>query len=195
MTIIRLRSGKLFVHSPISPESELMNQTRALGEVEFIVSPNKIHHLYMGDWKELYPQAKIYASPGLKQRRKDLEFFSVLGDVADQGWAEEIDQHVFAGSWAMQEVLFFHKETRTLILADLIENFDKDWFSGWKRRVANLIGIVEPDGRAPLDYRMSFLGRKSMARASVERIRAWRPKNIIIAHGACYKGDGKKELE
>ncbi len=92
-------------------------------------------------------------------------------------------------------MLFFKKGTTTLILADWIENFDKDWFRCWKRWIAILIGIVEPDGRAPLDYRMSFLGRKSKARASVERIRAWKPRNIIIAHGACYKGNGMEELE
>jgi hypothetical protein len=49
----------------------------------------------------------------------------------------------------MEEVVFFHRKTRTLILADYIENFEADkvgFFYAWLVRLG---GIVDPDGKAP----------------------------------------------
>lgn len=195
MAVICLSNGELFVHSPISPEKELMDEVNLLGEVKYLTSPNKIHHLFMGDWKELYPNSRMYSSPGLAKRRPDLMFDRELLDQPEPEWANEIDQLIFAGSWVMQEMIFFHRLSKTLILADLIENFDRNWFTGWRKWAAKFAGILEPDGRAPIDYRFSFLGRKSKARASVERMKTWKPDNIIIAHGACYKGNAGEELE
>jgi len=195
MTIIRLEGGRLFVHSPIAPAPEMMAQVADLGNVAFLVSPNNIHHLYLGQWGDMFPEAQIYASPGLKDKRPDISFDGELCDVPEPDWAEEIDQVIFKGSPAMQEVVFFHKESRTLILADLIENFDRHWFTGWKGWVARIIGIVQPDGRAPLEWRLSFLFGKKDARSALAKIMSWQPECIIIAHGHIYEKDGMKELK
>lgn len=40
MTIIRLSSGALWIHSP----EKLVDELAALGTVEYLVSPNKLHH-------------------------------------------------------------------------------------------------------------------------------------------------------
>ena len=48
MTVIKLKSGDLFVHSPISPTPQMLQEVVSLGEVKYIVSPNKIHHLFHG---------------------------------------------------------------------------------------------------------------------------------------------------
>ena len=95
----------------------------------------------------------------------------------------------------MDEVVFFHKPSQTLILADLIENFDRDWFKGWRRWIAGLAGIIAPKGKAPLDFRLSFFGRKAAARKSFARIIGWQPKHIIIAHGHCFKNNAMDELK
>ncbi|HHI82973.1 MAG TPA: DUF4336 domain-containing protein [Rhizobiales bacterium] len=195
MTLVRLDGGKLFVHSPIAPDSELVKAVTALGEVAFLVSPNKIHHLYLGQWGELFPRARIYASPGLKEKRRDISFDGKLGNVPEPGWAGQIDQVVFAGSPVMQEVVFFHEKSRTVIFADLIENFDRDWFTGWKGWIARHWGITQPDGRAPLEWRLSFLFGHKQAKKALAKIMSWQPERIIVAHGACYEKDGVKELK
>ncbi len=199
MTVIRLTCGfrgdEIFVHSPISPTPELLQEIVALGEVTYIVSPNKIHHLYLGDWSDIFPEAQVFASPGLMNKRPELSFDGELGDVPETGWAKEIDQLIFAGSRAMDEVVFFHKPSRTLILADLIENFDKDWFKGWRGVLAKLVGIVAPNGKMPLDFRLSFFARKTLARKCLDRMTDWQPKHIIIAHGHCFKNNAMDELK
>ncbi len=195
MTIIKLENDELFIHSPIAPTKEILAEIDKLGEVAFLVSPNKIHHLFLGDWKKIYPKAKMFASPGLKKKRNDLVFDGELQNEPEEKWAKEIDQIIFAGSKAVSEVVFFHKSSKTLILADLIENFEKDWFKGWKRIIMPFVGIIAPNGKAPIDFRLSFLGGKAKAKKSLAQMKAWQPENIIIAHGICFKGTGIKELE
>ena len=47
-------------------------------------------------------------------------------------WAADIDQVVVHGSFALTEVVFFHRRSRTALFADLIQNFPRDWFKGWR---------------------------------------------------------------
>ena len=199
MTVIRLTTGahgdEVFIHSPISPTPELLQEVVALGDVAYIVSPNKIHHLYLGDWADIFPDAQVFASPGLMNKRPELSFDGELGDVPEIDWAKEIDQLIFAGSRVLDEVVFFHKPSRTLILADLIENFDPKWFTGWKGWIARIGGIVAPRGKAPLDFRLTFFGHKAQAKKSLARMMDWQPENIIIAHGHCFKNNAMSELK
>ena len=199
MTVIRLTAGprgdEVFIHSPISPTPEILQEVVGLGEVAYIVSPNKIHHLYLGDWADIFPDAQIFASPGLMNKRPELSFDGELGDVPETGWAKEIDQLIFAGSRVMDEVVFFHQPSQTLILADLIENFDRNWFKGWRGVVARLAGIVAPDGKMPIDFRWSFCGHKKQAKVCFERMLDWQPRQIIIAHGHCFKTNAIGELK
>jgi hypothetical protein len=189
MVLIRLAGGGLFVWSPIALTPDLKAETDRLGPVEHLVSPNPIHHLSMGEWKAAYPAAKLYASPGLVKKRKDLHFDATLGDVAPAAWAADIDQVEMAGSFAMTEIVFFHRESRTAIFADLIENFSEDWFKGWKGWLARLDGIVGPYGGAPREWRFSFRNRKT-ARERLARILAWQPEQVVMAHGEMTRTDG-----
>jgi len=142
----------------------------------------------MGEWKAAYPGAKLHASPGLAKRRKDLRFDGLLGDTPDPAWAADIDQVEMAGSFAMTEIVFFHRKSRTAIFADLIENFARDWFKSWKGILARLDGIVGPYGGAPREWRATF--RKATARAALARILAWQPEQVVMAHGEMTRHDG-----
>ena len=51
MVVVRLGDGGLWVWSPIAPSRELEDAVRALGPVRHLVSPNKLHHLFLGAWK------------------------------------------------------------------------------------------------------------------------------------------------
>jgi hypothetical protein len=190
MVIVRLADGRLFVWSPIALTAALRDAVAALGEVRFLVSPNVIHHLFLGDWKEAFPDARLYASPKLRRKRKDLAFDADLGDAPPPEWQAEIDQVAVRGSFAMTEIVFFHLASRTAIFADLIENFRPDWFTGWKGVLARLDGIVAPHPGAPREWRLSFLGRRA-ARASLERILAWPIERVVMAHGEPVTQDGR----
>ena len=198
MVIVRLGGGEVFLWSPIEPDERLRSWIEALGPIKHLVSPNKLHYAHIGAWKRAYPEAVAWASPGVRERAEaqgiEVAFDAELGDEPDPAWREDLDQLIFRGSRLMEEVVFFHCKTRTVILADLIENFEPEKVGGAYRWLVRLAGAADPDGKAPLDLKLTFLGRNDQARASLGRVLAWEPEKVIVAHGRWYDRDGTKEL-
>jgi glyoxylase-like metal-dependent hydrolase (beta-lactamase superfamily II) len=180
MTVVQLADGGLFVHSPLEPVPELRAEIEALGPVRCVVSPNKLHHLFLGPFRQAFPSAQVFASPGLEKKRRDLYFDAALGDEAEPLWAADLDQTVVRGSRVMEEVVFFHAESRTLIVADLCEHFGP-WSPRLTRLVAR-VGNMYAKPRMPPDWQLSFRNREA-TRASFQRILAWDFDRVILAHG------------
>jgi hypothetical protein len=189
MAVIRLDDGSLFVWSPIALDAALQTEINALGPVDYLVSPNKLHYLYLPQWKRAWPAARLYAPPGLAAKRHNIAFDAAADDAAP--WANQIEPLCFAGSFAMDEIVFFHHASRTALFADLIQNFPLGWFTGWRGWVARLDGIMTPDYGAPREWRASFLNRRA-ARRALARITAWHPERVIIAHGMMAREDGEE---
>jgi hypothetical protein len=133
MVIVRLSDGDLFVWSPIPLSLPMRREVDKLGPVRHLVAPNLLHHLFLAEWKSAYPEARLYAAPGLRGRRGDLTFDFDLVDTPNPRWAADLDQVLMRGSVAMTEVVFFHYRSRTVIFADLIQNLANGWFKGWRR--------------------------------------------------------------
>lgn len=197
MTIARLADGGLWCHSPIAPDEALFAAIDALGPVRHLVSPNKLHYAHVAAWKQRYPEATAWASPGVRGRAAsqhvDVAFDADLGEAPELAWRTEFDQLHFRGSRAIEEVVFLHRPSATLILADLIENFEAPKLGMTMRWIARLGGVLDPDGKAPLDMRFTFRDRAS-ARVCLQRIMAWRPQRVILSHGRCYLEHAEAEL-
>jgi hypothetical protein len=190
MALIRLSDGSLFIWSPTALSDDLRAAVDALGPVRHIVAPNALHHLFIGEWHRAYPDAKIYAAPGLRAKRRDIAFDGDLHDAPASGWSGDIDQVMVRGNWITTEIVFFHRQSRTVIFTDLIQHFDAGWFTGWRALVARLDLLTAPDPAVPRKFRIAFLDR-SMARAALHRILAWPAEKILMAHGAPIEGDGR----
>ncbi|MDH5444012.1 MAG: DUF4336 domain-containing protein [Gammaproteobacteria bacterium] len=63
MTVIRINDSELWIHSPEKLNPELLTELASLGEVKYLISPNVLHHLYLGEWFKAFPDAKNYAAP------------------------------------------------------------------------------------------------------------------------------------
>ncbi|HUB48309.1 MAG TPA: DUF4336 domain-containing protein [Acetobacteraceae bacterium] len=187
--VIRLSQGGLFIWSPVALSSMLRGSIDLLGPVHCLVSPNALHHLFLAEWQSAYPAARLYGSPRLRRKRQDLAFAGVLGDAPEPEWAADIDQVVVRGSFALTEIVFFHRSSHTVLFADLIQNFPRDWFKGWRGVAARLGGIVAPDPGTPSDWRASFLNRNA-ARVALGQILAWPIERVLIAHGDLPAADG-----
>ncbi|MCB9744012.1 MAG: DUF4336 domain-containing protein [Alphaproteobacteria bacterium] len=198
-TVARLSDGSLWVHSPTEPDEGLFAQLDAWGPVRHLVSPNKIHYAWIGPWKQRYPEATAWASPGVRERAEaqgiEVAFDADLEDAPPEAWAPDIDQLIFRGSRFMEEVVFLHRASRTLILADLIENFEPQKVAPRWRWAMRLGGVTAPDGKAPADLRATFIGRKELARESLQRMKAWAPERIVLSHGAWFPEGGAAELD
>ncbi|XOZ34587.1 DUF4336 domain-containing protein [Halomonadaceae bacterium KBTZ08] len=196
--IIRFPDNRLWLWSPIALTSELKAAVDALGTVAWLVSPNKLHHLYLGQWQEAYKGAELWGPPSVVRKRPDLAFTGILGERPPASWAGVIDQLWFHYSLALEEVIFFHKASGTAIVADLSENFSEAFleahWAGWQRTIARLWRIVQPWGYAPLEIRLTTL-RRRQARAALERMLAWNPQRVIMAHGEWVDEQGRAYLE
>lgn len=193
MALARLTDGSLWVWSPIALTPELERAVDSLGPVRQIVSPNKIHHLFLGEWAERWPDARLHAPPGLAERKPRLRFDAALADEPDPAWASDIDQAIFRGSFAMEEVAFFHRPSRTAIFGDLVQRHDPTQMKGAKGLLMRLDGLVGERGSTPREWRASFL-RRGPARAARTRVLAWEPERLVIAHGSCAQQDATQIL-
>ena len=63
MVIVRLADGGLWLWSPVQRSAALEGEVRALGPVRHIVSPNKLHYLFLGEWQTAFPDASLWATP------------------------------------------------------------------------------------------------------------------------------------
>jgi hypothetical protein len=190
MSVFRLsdEGGGLWLHSPIALDRPLREELNALGRVRFVVCPNIGHHMFAGEYFGAYPDASFYAAPGLPEKRPDLPFNAVLGDVPELGWAKDLDQALFRGNQMVREVVFCHQESRTLLVTDLVQTAD----SGGPlltRLVKRLTGTYKRPG-LPLPFRFGFRD-KAAARASVERILSWDFDRIVLCHGPIVESGGK----
>lgn len=200
MTVIKLKNSDLWIHSPINPTEKLIKQLNSIGKVTHLISPNKLHYAYIAKWQELFPSAVAWASPGVVERASsrgiEINFDRFLEDSPPAEWESEINQLIFTGSKAVEEVVFYHLDSQVLILTDLIENFDlerapnKYW--GYIYKIA---GISAPKGKTPIDFKLTFVGNKNLVREHVEQIIDWHPQTIIISHGDIFTENGVEEIK
>jgi hypothetical protein len=180
----RLQNCRTRAHglwSPVALSEELASAVDAIGPV---VSPNKLHHLFLSEWAKRWPDARLYAPPGLARKRPNLRFDAELMDEPDPAWAADIDQVIFRGSFAMEEVAFFHRASRTAIIGDLVQRFPESKMSGWRGMLMRLDGLVGEHGSTPREWRASFLGRGAARRAR-DKVLGWKAERLLIAHGEC----------
>lgn len=190
MTVVRLADGGLFVHSPIARSGGIAAAVDALGPVKVVVAPSLFHHLYVGEWMEAYPDAGFFPCPGLARKRRDLAWTRALSDMPEPAWADEIDQVYFAARTLEDEVVFFHRPSRTMICADALFNLATHP-SRLTRIAAFLIGNREP-GSTLLER--VLIRRRAEAREQVARMLAWEPERIVLAHGDLVEKDGVSVL-
>lgn len=191
MTVVRLSDGGLFLHSPIRLDSGLRAELDGRGEVRTIVAPNKAHHLFAADCREAYPNARLYAAPGLPEKRKDLRFDGLLADEPRLEWRNDLEQRIIRGMPMLNEVAFFHPSTRTLILTDLVFNVPKGRTWG----VPLVFHLMGAGGKFGPHRLMRWMIRDQQAtRLSLGQILRWDFDRVIVAHGDVLESGGRQKL-
>ena len=180
MIVARLAGGGLWVHSPPIPTPENRDALTALGVVRHVVGPSLWHDECMAEFQSAHPEAIFHATPGLAGRCRDVRFACELGDSSHADWAGDLEQHLVRGMPRMNEVVFFHRAARALILADLAINVGPP--ASFVTRC--LFGLAGAWNRfTPTRYCRSLIEDRSALQASVERILGWEFECIVVGHG------------
>jgi hypothetical protein len=160
-----------------------------LGTVKWIVAPSVMHDLFLGPYTRQFPNAEFYGARGLEQRFPWIPF-ETFPDVSP--WAEELVYLELGGMPKINEVVFYHRPSRTLIVADLLFNLQADQ-NTWGRLMMRMIGIYKCTGASRL-FR-SFIKDRSAFRASLDRIlQEWDFDRIVMGHGEVIETGGKEVL-
>ncbi len=190
MAVIRLTGGGLLIWSPVALTDPLRQAVDALGDVHSLVAPNTLHDLFLSEWRVAYPGVQLHAAPGLAARRSDLTPVAELSDTLPPEWAADIDLVVVRGNRITTEAVLFHRPSATVLFTDLIQQFPRDWFGGWRALVARLDLMTEPEPAVPRKFRVAFTDRPA-ARAALRRIQAWPAEKVVMAHGTPIEREGR----
>ncbi|MBW7925803.1 MAG: hypothetical protein H3C59_13820 [Burkholderiaceae bacterium] len=97
----------------------------------------------------------------------------------------------------MDELIFFHRASRTAIIADLSQTFSETFLKRhwpwWMRPIARLSKMVEGWGYPPIDYRISFRKRVT-ARPKIRELIGKHPEHVVMAHGEVVRTEGEAFL-
>jgi hypothetical protein len=198
MTVIRLTSGELLLHSPTRFTDGLRRELAALGRIRHLLAPNLAHWSFLPSWQHHVPGAITWAAPGLRRRTKvrrgGLRLDQELEDTTPPEWGDTVALVTVPGGMGFHEATLFHRPTRTLVLTDLVVNLEPQKLPGAMRPVVRLLGSMAPDGRAPLYLQAVIRRRHRAAAEAASRLLALAPERVIFAHGRWFEQDGTAAL-
>ena len=191
MAVVRLPSdGGLWIWSPVALTEDIRAAVDALGRVRHIVAPNSLHHAFLAEWAAAYPGARVHAAPGLTQHAVATGIHSILGDEPDPAWGAALDQVIVQDFRITTEVVFYHRESSTVLVTDLIQQIPQGWYRGWRGVVARLDLMTAPITSVPRKFRIRT--DRPIAREGVRRILDWPASRLVMAHGAPISSNGKE---
>lgn len=196
MTVVRFSDSSLWVNSPVSVPFDTLKRITELGPVRYLLAATPRHVWRLAAWHTLFLEAQLWASrpTPFTLKKGHLPFAGILGDEPPQIWKHDFDQLAFKGNPLIEEVLFFHKQSRTVILDDLIQIHPMVKSKPFRNALLKLGGVASPDGGVPLDIRLSFTHR-DLARQSLEKLLSWDFDKLVLAHGVCIEKDAKPFVE
>ncbi|KAF5352166.1 hypothetical protein D9758_009194 [Tetrapyrgos nigripes] len=125
-TAIKLSTGDVWVLASTPLTVDTKETLDKMGPVKYIMAGDFVHHLFLGEFKKAYPQAKVIGVDGLgaKKKAEGLTMDGEYGkDPADTryGFEDEIKSCYFSG-FQNKDVAFCHVSSKSLIVADLFFN-------------------------------------------------------------------------
>lgn len=141
MTVVKLEEGGLLVYAPVAPTPECIQLVKALvaehGEVKYIILPTISgleHKVFVGPFARCFPKAKVYVAPhqwsfpinlplswlGFPPQRTEI----LPADSSQTPFGEQFDYAILdridLGPGQFEEVAFFDKRSRTLLVTDSV---------------------------------------------------------------------------
>jgi len=191
-TVVRLSSGGVWLHSPGPLQPALTAEISALGPVQALIAPNAMHHLYLSQNVQAFPQAIVYVSPALPAKIKGVFAYEILSNEPPALWHDDLAQQLVGGMPKLQEVVFLHRASRTLILTDLafhIRHSDS-WFTRLFMRLNGAYGHFGPSR-----ILRTLVKDRAALRSSLARIQEWDFDRVIVTHGDVLEQGGKAAMQ
>jgi hypothetical protein len=186
----------VWIASPVPARFATLADIVALGPVRYLVSPTPRHFWRLNAWHQLFPEAELWSSPinPISLKRGDLPLTGILGDRVPDRWAGELDQVLVRGSHWLNEVVFFHAPSRTLLVEDVIQIHQPHQGHTLRNALIALGGVAAPRGGVARDIRLTFRD-KAAARESIDRVLQWDFDKLVVAHGPVVTSAARPAVE
>ena len=191
VSVVRLRSGDLVIHStgPFSPED--VENIKALGRPAFLLDALSKHDTFAKEGRAAFPDLPYYAPAGFSET---VGFPTESLSHPPSAWAGQLDGVHLNGMEGQDEYAFLHRASRTLIVCDLVFHVTTEAPLG--ARLFATVGIVggrTHDVGMPRPERSSIKDADAFRR-SLATLMAWDFDRIIVGHGEVVETGGKALL-
>lgn len=185
--VITTARGKIL----ISPGSQLTSeQLKGESDVTDLVAPSLLHCAGMKKAIQHHPNAKKWGAPGARQVKTKIPWDE---ELTTEKWpySEELSLILLKGMPTINEIIFLHKQSRTLIVTDFCFNLTRaKGFGPWF--ILSLFGTYRKFGVS----RFFLRNVKDMEefKKSVFEITQLDFDNIVVSHGENVIGGAKLQL-
>jgi hypothetical protein len=191
MTAVPLAGDEVALISPVPIDDARAERVAELGRVSHLLAPNLLHSLYLGAASQRYPGARVLAPPGLAAKHPALRVDATLDQGLSGPLRAALELIRLEGAPSMDEYVFFHRRSGTLIVTDLVFNVVRPR-GFWAHLMLTLTGC---HGRLASSRTWRFLvkDRAAMER-SIERLLALPLRSVVMAHGDIVRDDARERL-
>lgn len=189
VSVIRLSSGKLIIHSTAPYSRSDVDALKEWGEPTWLVEATNFHDTLAKAGVAAFPDLPYLVPSGFPLAQK-LNVISL--DSPPSEWEGEVDVIRIDGMPKINEHVFFHRDSKTLIVADLIFNIPLSAGKFTHAFLGAISGIKEHPGNSRM-FRFMIKNRAAFE-ASLQRILALDFERIIVGHGDPIETAGKETL-
>lgn len=185
VTLIRMRSGEIVIHSTAPFTASEVELIRALGHPAMLVDATLFHDTFAEQGRAAFPEVPYAAPDGFVGRTTAISSLAA-------NWPDDFGVLELAGMPKVREHAVLHRPSRTMIVADLVFNFGPT-ATVWTRNFFRWAGGVREFPGMTRLFR-SFIRDRDAFRASVEQLLAWDFDRLIVAHGDVVETNAKVAL-
>jgi hypothetical protein len=190
MIMVRLPDGSLQLHSPGCIDPKLKKEIERKGRVSAILGPTNFHDTFMRQALEAFPNASFSASPGFPKVHPSNCAPKTFTECPAE-WNEVLLWKQLDGIPSLNETVFLHRPSRTLLDSDLVFNITPE-AGAWTRWFFKLNGaynLLRPTRifRACIKDRTAF-------NQSVNHILGWDWDRLVMSHGGVVQNQARERF-
>ncbi|CAN5769539.1 hypothetical protein BH20VER1_BH20VER1_29900 [soil metagenome] len=189
VTLIRLRDGRVVIHStaPFTPDD--VARIQSLGELAWMMDVTKFHDSFAQEGRAAFPSITYLVPEGFP-KTEQLRARSL--DAVPLEWEGELRVRRIDGMPGVQEHVLLHVTSRTLIVADLLFNFTRT-SSGWTKLFARHVMRLKNLSGMSLFFRSMIRDRTAFHR-SLNEVLTWDFERVIVGHGEPIESGAREQL-
>ena len=154
-----------------------------------------MHDLFLAEYAAAFPDARLWIPPGLDKYFSHLRRAQRLPEEGDGNeiWHGDLSYVLVQGIPRLNECVFFHRPSKTLIVADLFFNITEECPAIIK--IAARLGGFYQKMAIPLDIRRVLIRDRKAFAGSMREVRSLDFDNIIVGHGTNTIGGGAEAFK